>query len=87
MPAKIQSRELLIEQFLAMKAKHGADPKSVSVGECLAVMETMTGYLLGHDRVLEEMAADLAETMRAVMGMRQELRALRQRFARWQTRP
>lgn len=87
MTMNVQPRELLIEQIVAIKGKYGVDPRSVSVGDCLAVMETMAGYLLGHDRALEDVVAGTVDAMRAVKELRRELRILRQRARRWQTRP
>lgn len=83
MDTMIKPSTMLVERLQSIKAKHGVDPRSVSTGECLDLMELMAGYLLGHDKVLEEVAADMVQTMRVVTALRQEVSMLRRRARRW----
>lgn len=71
------------ESMQRLKDQHTIDPKSVTAGDIIALLELLAGYALGHNRTLQQMSDVALSLAKHVDRLDREIRQLKIRARRW----
>lgn len=72
-------QDLLKESMQKLKDQHAIDPKSVTAGDIIVLLELLSGYALGHNRTLQQMSDVVLSLAKHVDRLDREVRTLKMR--------
>lgn len=78
-------QEHLRDAMLRLKSQHAIDPKSVTAGDIIAILDILAGYALGHHRSIHDVTDALLDAARQLDRVDKEVAALKFRARRWKS--